>query len=361
MLKLMGKVLKLPGLLLVLSLPFFVAFAAEAGDDVVAGALKEKNLYIYGAVGRNVADPVVAAFEAKYPGIKVDFIEMSGSETFSRHMSDLGGRRVSADIIWSSEIELQAILLKDNYALSYHSPESGQIYQWANMGDLAYATAFEPVAMAYNTKLVNGKDLPHTHQDLLKSAAVFNGKIALCNPEKNGLSFMFLTQEMWSVKNFWKLVKGFEATGFLQYADYKALLDSIASGSALFGYNIPSRELFGRAKSDPSLGWFYSEEQTLAVPQSVLITKSATNPNSARLWVDFLLSKQGQEIISRNSDLYPVRGDAEGGAITKGPQKLPTGKAFKPILPGEELTRYNQTGLRRGFIPKWKQSLKLVK
>jgi len=361
LLRLLRRVLRLSGLLLVLSFPFSVAFAAEAGDDVVAGAMKEKNLYVYGAVGRNVADLVVAAFEAKYPGIKVDFIEMSGSEVFSRHMRDLGGRRVSADILWSSEIELQAALLKDNYALKHHSSESDSIYRWANMGDLAYATGFEPVAMAYNTKLVNGKDLPHTHQALLKSAAVFKGKIALCDPEKNGLSFMLLTQEQCSVKNFWKLVKGFEATGFQQYADYSILLDSIASGTTLFGYNIPSGELFRRAKSDPSLGWFYSEEQTLAVPQSVLITKGATNPNSARLWVDFLLSKQGQEIISRNSDLYPVRGDAEGGAITKGPQKLPTGKAFKPILPEEELTRYNQRGLRRGFVLKWKQSLKLEK
>src|SRR6185369_9894977 len=198
MLTFLRSVFMLPGFLLVLSLSTSAAFAAETRDDIVAGALKEKNLYVYGAVGKKVADLVVAAFEAKYPEIKVDFIEMSGSEAFSRHMRDLGGRRVSADIIWSSEIELQAILLKDNYALSYHSPEGGQILQWANMGDLAYATAFEPVAMAYNTKLVNGKDLPHTHQELLKSAAVFNGKIALCNPEKNGLSFMFLTQEMWS-------------------------------------------------------------------------------------------------------------------------------------------------------------------
>src|SRR6185369_12760082 len=197
MLKLMGKVLRLPGLLLVLSLPFFVAFAAEAGDDVAAGAMKEKNLYIYGAVGKKVADPVVAAFEAKYPGIKVDFIEMSGLEVFNRHMRDLGGRRVSADILWSSEIELQAALLRDNYALSYHSPESAHIYPWANMGDLAYATAYEPIAMAYNTRLVSAKDLPNTHQGLLKfvSSAAFKGKIALCDPEKNGLSFIFLTQE----------------------------------------------------------------------------------------------------------------------------------------------------------------------
>jgi iron(III) transport system substrate-binding protein len=340
-----------------------ISSPAETRDDIVAGALKERNLYIYGAVGRKVADQAVAAFEAKYPGIKVDFIEMSGSEAFSRHMRDLGGRKVSADIIWSSEIELQAALLKDNYALGYHSPESDRIYQWANMGDLAYATAFEPVAMAYNTKLVNGKDLPRTHQDLLKAASadVFKGRIALCDPEKNGLSFILLTQEQFSVKNFWPLVKGFGAAGFQQYADYGSMLDSIASGTALFGYSIPSGELFRRAKSDPALGWFYSAEQTLAIPQSVIITKGATNPNSARLWVDFLLSKQGQEIISRNSDLYPVRGDAEGGPITKGPQKVPAGRAFKPVLPGEELTRYSQRGLRRGFILKWKQSLNLVK
>jgi iron(III) transport system substrate-binding protein len=361
MLIFLKRVFMLPWFLLSLSVS--VAFAAEARDDVAAGALKERNLYIYGAVGKKVADQAVAAFKAKYPGIKVDFIEMSGAEVFSRHMSDLGGRKVSADILWSSEIELQAVLLKDNYALSYHSPESDRIYQWANMGDVAYATAFEPVAMAYNAKLVNQKDLPHTHQGFLKAASsdAFKGKIALCDPEKERLSFIFLTQEQWSVRNFWPLVKGLGAAGFQQYPDYKTLLDGIASGSALLGYNVPSGELFRRSKSDPSLGWFYSDEQTLALPQSVIIAKGATNPNAARLWVDFLLSKEGQEIISQNSDLYPVRGDAEGGAITKSPQKLPTGKAFKPVLPGEELTRYNQRGLRSGFVLKWKQSLKLVK
>lgn len=339
------------------------SYSTEARDAVLAGALKEKNLYIYGAVGRKMADLLVAGFEAKYPGIKVDFIDMSGPEVFNSHMRDLGGRKVSADILWSSEIELQGALLKDGYALKYHSPESGNIYSWANMGDVAYATAFEPVAMAYNTKLLSDKEVPHTHKELLKSAgaAVFKGKIAVCDPEKSRRSLTVLTQEQFSVDRFWALVRGLGRAGVQQYADYNSLLDSISSGSALFGYSIPSGELYRRAKGDPSLGWFYSTEQTLAIPQSVIITKGASNPNSARLWVDFLLSRQGQEIISQNSDLYPVRGDAVGGAITLAPQKVPTGRAFKPVLPGNELTRFNEIGLQRGFVLKWKQNLNLVK
>jgi iron(III) transport system substrate-binding protein len=340
-----------------------VSYSAETKNDVPAGALKEKNLFIYGAVGRKVADLLVAGFESKYPGIRVDYIDMSGAEVFNSHMRDLGGRKVSADILWSSEIELQAALLKDGYALKYHSAESDSIYQWANMGDVAYATGFEPVAMAYNTRLLSEKEVPHTHKDLLKSAgsAAFKGKIAVCDPEKNRRSLTFLTQEMWSVKNFWALIKGFGAADVQQFDDYSALLDSISSGKALFGYSIPSGELYRRGKSDPSLGWFYSAEQTLAIPQSVIITRGATNPNSARLWVDYLLSKEGQAIISLNSDLYPVRADVEGGGITKGPRKVPSGRAFKPVLPGDDLTRFNENGLRRGFVLKWKQTLKLVK
>src|SRR5689334_4649570 len=106
--------------LLALSLSQVLSFAA-AGDDASAVGRKATNLYIYGAVGKKVADLTVAAFEAKYPGIKVDFVDMSGTEVFNRHMRDLGARRVSADILWSSEIELQAALLRDNYALKYHS------------------------------------------------------------------------------------------------------------------------------------------------------------------------------------------------------------------------------------------------
>ena len=338
-------------------------FAAETREAILAGALKEKNLYIYGAVGRKIADQLVAGFESKYPGIKVDFIDMGGAEVFNSHMRDLGGRKVSADILWSSEIELQAALLRDGYALKYHSPESGNIYTWANMGDAAYATGFEPVAMVYNRKILGEKDVPQTHKELLKAAGtpLFKGKIALCDPAKNSRSFTFLTQEMWSVKNFWALVKGFGDANIQQYADYRTLLDKISSGTALFGYSVPSGEVYRRAQQDPSIGWFYSAEQTLAIPQSVIITKGATNPNAAKLWVDYLLSKQGQEIISRNSDLFPVRRDADGGAITREPQKVPSGTAFKPILPGDDLTRFNERGLRRGFELKWKQALKLVK
>ncbi|HZV80606.1 MAG TPA: substrate-binding domain-containing protein, partial [Geobacteraceae bacterium] len=153
------------------------------------------------------------------------------------------------------------------------------------------------------------------------------------------------------------LVKGFGSAGVQIYSEYAGLLDKVSGGEALFGYNVPAGEAFRRSGNDPAVGVLYAYDYTLATPQTILMTKGAPHPAAARLWIDYILSSRGQGILAQGSNLFPVRGDTVGGEISRQPQKLPVGRGLKVMMPAGEITRYNEQGIRKGFVLRWKQML----
>lgn len=354
-----------------LSILFFLpilpvqGIAADAVTDkiLVEGALKEGNLVIYADIGKDRGDRLVQEFSSLYPGIKVYLLDMSGTEVFNTHMTDLGRKRRVADILWSSEVELQAALVKDGYAAQYGSREKAAILHWADFGDLAYATSYEPVAMVYNRKFLAQKDIPASHGELGKPGVLarLKGKIATVDPEKNGRAFSFLAHDQTAGIDFWQLVRGFGRSELHVSPGYEALLDRVAAGDALFGYNVPANEALRRAKKDPSIGFFYPGDYTLAIARTMLMSSHAPHPDAARLWIDFVLSKRGQDIIAQGGDSLPVRGDVAGGDIAVDTLKNPANRVLKPMMPAPEITRFNERGIRKGFVLRWKQMLGVVK
>jgi len=339
-----------------------VLSAAEIRSESAA-PVKERNLYIYGDLDSTVATALVKEFEVLNPGIKVDFVTMGSSAVFTKHMNDIGGRKVSADVLWNSDIILQAMLVKDGYALHYTPAENSALFPFTNIGDSVFVTGFEPVVLVFNKNLVSEKELPLTRSSLINTLkdARWKGKIGICDPEKNDLAFLLLTQDLAYGRDFWGLVKKFGSADLKIYPDYRTLLAQVEKGEVMAGFNLPLSKVLEVAVHDKNIGWAYTTDYTLAIPQTVLITKNATNPDAARLWIEFIRSKQAQQIISASCNLFPARSDVPGGAMKTQGDELPGGKVIKLIGTGNEVTRFNAAGLRQGFLLRWKQLLKLGK
>lgn len=357
------KRISLLNLLLVTLLLIPASLLAAHGKQTTKGKLKDGSLFIYGSLEQKTAQLLVKEFNGLYPGIKVDFIVMPPAEVFSRHMQDLAARKVSADILWNSDIALQASLVRDGYALAYRPEKPVDVLPQAMLADTAVATAFEPVVFAYNRKLVNVKELPVTRKQLLKTLERPNwqGKLAVCDPEKSEQAMLFLTQDLAYSVDFWGMVSKFGSAGLKIYPDYNTLLERLSSGEVIAGYNLPLSTVLKRAAVDDTVGWIYLSDYTLALPQSALITKVATNPDAARLWIDFILSARAQQVIAESGDLYPVARSVSGGTMKKVGGELPSGSVMKMIGTGAESSRFSDRGLKKGFLLRWKQKLKLVK
>ncbi len=130
---------------------------APAYETTIRAAENEASLVIYATTDTAVAKYLIADFRTLYPRIEVEYEDLNSTELHYRFVAEtqLGGR--SADVVWSSAMDQQTGLVNRGYALAYESPELARLPDWAKWKSQAFATTFEPVAIAYNKGLLHGR------------------------------------------------------------------------------------------------------------------------------------------------------------------------------------------------------------
>jgi iron(III) transport system substrate-binding protein len=141
---------------------------------------------------------------------------------------------------------------------------------------------------------------------------VYKGKITAYDPERSGVGYLFCNED---VKNFpaaWDLFKAFGKTGAKLYTSAGAMMERVTSGEHTIAYGIFGSYALSRAKKDPNLGIVLPSDYTMVTSRVAFISKAAKSPNAAKLFLDYLLSKRGQDIVANKADLYSLRSDVEG-------------------------------------------------
>src|SRR6202521_4377273 len=155
------------------------AFAASAWAQTPAGypadyskiieaAKKEGKIIVYATTDAAAANPLIKDFQALYPGIQVEYSDLNSTELYNRFIAEAAAGSGTADLLWSSAMDLQVKLVADGQALTYASPETPALPKWAAWKDQAYGTTYEPIAFIYNKRLVPPEDVPQDHAALLK-------------------------------------------------------------------------------------------------------------------------------------------------------------------------------------------------
>lgn len=350
-----------------LLVPFAAAAATPAGYQadyarIVDGGKKEGKVVIYGTTDSKAVDPLIKDFESVYPGIRVEYNDLNSTELYNRFISEVAAGAGTCDVTWSSAMDLQVKLANDGYALPYRSPEAGKIPGWANWKDQAYGTTFEPAAIVYNKRLLQPGEVPKSHAELARTLANprFRGKVVSYDPERSGIGFMLITNDLKNNKGFWEMAKAMGGGGVKVYTSTGAMMEKISSGEALFGYNMLGSYAFAKAKKDPAIGYVYPSDYSLIVSRVMFISKMAKNPNAAKLWLDYVLSARGQKIISDKSDLFSIRSDIKGETTAEGLTRT-LGKAVRPIPINGESIEYLDQKKRLDFLKKWQQALGTAK
>jgi len=184
---------------------------------VIEGAKKEGKLVIYSATDSKAAEPLIKDFSALYPGVKVEYNDMNSTEVYNRFISEAAAGGATADLLWSSAMDLQMKLVSDGYGLAYKSPEAGAIPAWADWKHMAYGTTFEPVGFVYNKRLVPADEVPTSHEEFAKlissKADKYKNKVTTYDIEKSGVGFAFITQDAIDNPKFWTLAKALGDAG----------------------------------------------------------------------------------------------------------------------------------------------------
>ena len=326
--------------------------------DIVAAAHKEGKVVVYSVTSAVLA--LLEDFQKLYPGVKLEYHALDTTPLYDRIVSE-SATGSTADVAWSSAMDLQIKLVNDGYAQAYTSPEALNLPRWAIWRNEAYGTTSEPVGLVYNKRLLAPQEVPQDRAGLIRllksQPARFNNKVVAFDPEKSGLGYMLATQDMSvSRDNFLNLAKTLGEAKVRPGSGSGAMFALLGSGECIIGYNLLGSYASGRAKKDlPELGVLLPSDYTLVVSRIMFITRKASHPNAARLWLDYVLSRRGQEIIAK-SDLGSIRMDVEG-EMTLASLGRQLGNAVKPIPVGPDLLKFLEPAKRSEFMDQWKQSL----
>ena len=137
----------------------------------------------------------------------------------------------------------------------------------------------------------------------------------------------------------WDLLSAMGAFDLKQTASTAIMLEKIASGENLIGYNLLGSYVAVRAQVDPALGYVLPTDFTLVLSRITFISRAAKHVNAARLWLDYLISKRGQTVMASQANLYAIRADVEGD-FTASELKRLHGGSIKPIVVGQGLLFY---------------------
>jgi iron(III) transport system substrate-binding protein len=277
---------------------------ATVDSKLIEGAKKEKRLVHWTTMTLSQSKQVVDAFQKKYPFIDVDLFRTGGDAMLNKIFSeDRAGRHVWDVILTRGDMFLP--LMKRNLLASYPSPETKKIPP--DLFDKnGYWTGYyvNPYTLGYNTRWVKKDEVPKTYEELL-SPKWKGRKISVDNTSYNLLGGLITAWGKEKAVAYFKKLAAQEPSVMRGDSNRVQLA---AAGE--FPLIISFASILQRATSEGApIDWVPLEPVPVQVNPLLLGAKSA-HPNAAKLFIDFLLSEDGQRQLVGLSRI-PVRQDVK--------------------------------------------------
>ncbi|MDQ2694497.1 MAG: ABC transporter substrate-binding protein, partial [Pseudomonadota bacterium] len=317
-------------------------------------------LVIHGALDRHLADPLLAAFRRRHPGIATVYHNLDANALYQSLLAADEAGTAAPDLLLSPAMDLQMKLANDGHAQPYASPHTRRLPDWARWRHEVFAYAFEPVVIAYHRQRLAAAEVPASRFRLIgllrQAAPRRRGRVASYDPARSGAGYLYLTQDAELSPVFWELVQALGASRVRLYATAAAMLDDLEAGAVDLAYDLPGRYAAERAQKNPAIGIVLPDDYTLLLSRLALIPRRAARPQAAGLFLDFLLSDQGQALLAL-APLPTAAGADAAGQFRLGTLDSSVHPFIHPIRANPGLLVYLDPLKRRNFLRRWQSIL----
>jgi len=273
-------------------------FAASA--DLIEGAKKEGAMDWMGGGSAEIDEAINRAFMKKYPFVQARKTRVQSQRLLVRFETESRAGKHTADIVRTTDWYID-IFKKKGLLLQYEPPERKNIPDELKDRDGFYTSLYLAVhALAYNTRLVPKNELPHSYDDLLDpkwkgklgvedAAYVWFVNVLKMKGEKAGIEYMRrLARQDVSVR-----------------ASTTLLTNLVAAGEIPLAIDLYADDVERTKKAGAPLDWVAFDPMIVHTIAGG-INKNAPHPNAAKLFMDFLLSEEGQSIY-QSQNRQPTR------------------------------------------------------
>lgn len=290
-------------LFLLLASPYAAWPASD--DELLEGAKNEGKLSIYHSPNVSGYVDIIRKFKERYPFIGVESLQASASRLLIRILAEDKAKKYIPDIIDTRGFGIN-IMKEKGLLIKYASPNFRFIppefidpegYYWAN------CVAVQSVA--YNTRVVLPNDAPKSLDDLLNPR--WKGKLFLDDGDYewygNMLSIMGREKGLEFMKKLSKQN--------IQFRFGKLLMANLVAAGEIPVFLTASGHTMEQLREKGAPVKWVPIDPLIGQIGSMGITSHAAHPNAAKLFVNFLSSKEGQELISNSFGKNPTRVDTK--------------------------------------------------
>jgi iron(III) transport system substrate-binding protein len=254
----------------------------------------DSKLVLYTSQPNTDAQQTVDAFMAKYPNIKVDWVRDGTPKVIAKLRAEIAAGSPQPDVLLISDVVSMESLKKDGLLAAF--PD-------ANVSDID-AALYDKDHTYFSTKLITtgivynkaAKMIPTSWLDLTKPEA--KDQVAMPSPLASGAAMIHTVTLTENLGKGWDFYSALAANGAQASGGNGDVLTAVSGGEKLYGMIVDYMPIREAAKGAP-VAFVFPTEGVSAVTEPVAILKSAKNVEAAKLFVNFLMSKDGQEVAAK--------------------------------------------------------------
>jgi len=302
-------------------------------DELIAGAKKEGKLVWYSSMPLPATQNILKKFNEVYPFIKVDFVRGGGLVVGQRFYTEKSRKVEKVDVITAGAMEVYPDWQKKGYLARLDN-----LPEWNNVNELAkgqdsYYVGFNYATnvLTWNRKVYKDEELPSDLWEFTKTK--WKNKTASGDPTTAGFAlnwFSFISDARpkdprCKVKPTGLGFKWMEAmykNGHLLAGQMGNTTDTLVSGRRPILVQHKDHEIWYANKHGTDLGWKYPIQGTVAQFSFAGVNSNAPHPYAARLFTNWLLTKEAQMISVNDFGYNPTRKDMKLSDFIKGRKPL---------------------------------------
>ncbi len=291
--------------------------SASVPPDVGAAAKKEATVTWYATMNLKDLDATVKQFMKLHPEITVQTLRLGSSQLPARIITEQRGSKYSADVISGDDFQV-AQLIAAGALQKNPNPEAGKFIKgtvdpngmWSNLYQNTTVIAWNPQRL----KADNLKP-PMSLADLAKPE--YKGKIGI---DSGALNWYIGSLQGNAAGE--DLMKKIAANKPIMTTGHTESITQLESGEfdvtpTAYGYLADQEKKLGRPVD------FANPKPLLVTLNPIGLGKNAPHPNAAKVLVDWLLSKDGQQFIAQQG----------GGEISSRTDVISNPQVFGPRMP----------------------------
>jgi iron(III) transport system substrate-binding protein len=262
--------------------------------QLVSQSKSESGLVFYGNPPTANFKALVDRFTATYPWIKVTSYDLDDNTIFSKYASEAAQGVRTADILIASAPNLWVYASRKKYALDFTPVDIAKYPSFVRQFKGIYVMSPDPAIIVYNKLLLKDK-VPSGVAEIAKDASTYNKLTGYTVDNTFGFTGLYGYVQLKGWSNLQTIGKRLTPT-----TGVGSQLQLVAQGGAVAAYLTSPTARFtikSNAQYQNILDWTYVKDGEALIPRGIAVTAKAQSPASAKLFLDFVYSKAGQQAM----------------------------------------------------------------